>query len=128
MLVTAAGAAGLGARVALIERELMGGDCLNVGCVPSKGLIGAARVAANAREAEQFGVHTGNHVQVDFGTVMQRMRGKRAQISPADSAKRFQDLGVDVYFGQGSFEDNNTINVTRIDGSVTNLNFKKAVL
>ena len=74
-LVTAAGAAGLGARVALIERELMGGDCLNVGCVPSKGVIRAARVAATVRDAEPFGVNVSNNAPFDFGKAMERMRG-----------------------------------------------------
>src|SRR5947208_14802033 len=57
-LVTAAGAAGLGAKVALIERDLMGGDCLNVGCVPSKSMLRAARCAAEIRRADEFGIHT----------------------------------------------------------------------
>lgn len=128
-LVAAAGAAGLGAgvRVALIERELMGGDCLNVGCVPSKGLIGAARVAAATQDAEVFGVHLADGT-VDFGKVMERMRSKRAHISPADSAQRFSDLGVDVYFGAGSFQDGNTISVTQNDGTKTELKFNKAVI
>ncbi|MDA1229913.1 MAG: FAD-dependent oxidoreductase, partial [Planctomycetota bacterium] len=73
-LVTAAGAAGLGARVALIERSLMGGDCLNVGCVPSKAVIRAARAAAAVRNAHEFGVKIPADVQIDFGEVMQRMR------------------------------------------------------
>jgi len=127
-LVTAAGAAGLGARVALIERELMGGDCLNVGCVPSKGIIGAARVAATVRDAAPFGVNVPESAEVDFGKAMARMREKRADISPADSAKRFSDLGIDVFFGQGSFEDNNTVSVTTSSGEVTPLKFKKAVI
>ncbi len=127
-LVTAAGAAGLGARVALIERELMGGDCLNVGCVPSKGIIRAARVAANVRDAGEFGIHVPHGASVDFGQTMERMRRLRAHISPADSAKRFSDLDVDVYFGQGSFVDNDTVTVTREDGSVSTLKFKKAVI
>ena len=127
-LVTAAGAAGLGARVALIERELMGGDCLNVGCVPSKGLIGAARIAATVRDAEPFGVNVPEGSAVDFAKAMKRMRQKRAHISPADSAKRFSDLGIDVYFGQGSFVDDNTVTVTASDGTVTQLKFKKAVI
>ena len=126
-LVTAAGAAGLGARVALIERELMGGDCLNVGCVPSKGIIRAARVAATVRDADAYGVHAAN-TRIDFAAAMERMRRLRAEISPADSAKRFADLGVDVYFGQGSFVDNNTVTVTRNDGSVSTLKYKKAVI
>ncbi|TWU56777.1 Mercuric reductase [Rubripirellula tenax] len=127
-LVTAAGAAGLGARVALIERELMGGDCLNVGCVPSKGMIRAARVAAAVRDAQPFGVHVPDGTTVDFGQAMERMRRLRAKISPNDSAKRFADMGIDVYFGKGSFVDNDTISVTRDDGSVTRLNYKKAVI
>ena len=68
-LVTAAGAAGLGARVALIERELMGGDCLNVGCVPSKGLIGAARVAATVRDAAPFGVNVPEGAAVNLSLI-----------------------------------------------------------
>src|SRR6056297_3731930 len=73
-LVAAAGAAGLGARVALIERELMGGDCLNVGCVPSKAIISSARVAAAVKHAGGFGVRVPAGVQVDFAAVMERMR------------------------------------------------------
>lgn len=127
-LVTAAGAAGLGARVALIERELMGGDCLNVGCVPSKGVISAARVAATVRDAEEFGVHVPEGVDLDFGKAMERMRSKRARISPADSAQRLSELGIDVFFGKGSFVDVNTVTVLREDGSVNRLKYKKAVI
>ncbi|QDV25189.1 mercuric reductase [Aureliella helgolandensis] len=127
-LVTAAGAAGLGARVALIERELMGGDCLNVGCVPSKGIISAARVAATVRDAKKFGVHVPDGTRVDFGETMSRMRRLRAQISPADSAQRFSDLGVDVFFGTGKFTNNSTITVSNSDGSTRELKFKKAVI
>ena len=127
-LVTAAGAAGLGARVALIERELMGGDCLNVGCVPSKGIIGAARVAATVRDAAPFGVNVSEGAAVDFGKAMERMRKKRADISPVDSAQRFKDLGIDVFFGQGSFVDDDTVSVTTSSGEVTQLKFKKAVI
>lgn len=112
-LVTAAGAAGLGAKVALIERGLMGGDCLNVGCVPSKALIAAARQVAAMRNAENFGVRS-VMPDVDFAEVMQRLRRLRASISPHDSAQRFRQLGVDVYFGQGTFTSSNTVTV---DGS-----------
>ena len=127
-LVTAAAAAGLGARVALIERELMGGDCLNVGCVPSKALISSARVAAVVRNAGQFGVRTDETFDVDFSAIMERMRSLRAKISPVDSAKRFADLGVDVYFGQGAFVDKKTIMVTNRDSHESKLSFKKAVI
>ena len=127
-LVTAAAAAGLGARVALIERNLMGGDCLNTGCVPSKGLISAARIAAQVRDAGEFGVQVPKGVAVDFAFAMDRMRSKRAQISPADSAKRFQSLGVDVYFGQAKFVDQQTISVTAENQSDQTIQFRKAVL
>ncbi|MCC7338755.1 MAG: mercuric reductase [Pirellulaceae bacterium] len=122
-LVTAAGAAGLGAKVALIERGLMGGDCLNVGCVPSKALISAGRVAASARHSAEFGVHGTDTVNVDFAAVMERMRRLRAQISPNDSAERFRKLGIDVFFGQASFIDSSTVDVNG-----TKLNFKRAVI
>ena len=122
-LVTAAGAAGLGAKVALIERELMGGDCLNVGCVPSKGLISAARIARIARRAEEFGVEVPAGTTVDFARVMERMRRLRATISPNDSAARFRELGVDVFFGGGRFTSSNTVQV----GDQT-LQFRKAVI
>src|SRR6476469_1257587 len=65
-LVAAAGAAGLGARVALIERHLLGGDCLNYGCVPSKALLRAARTVADARRAEEFGVKLRDDAHFDF--------------------------------------------------------------
>ncbi len=122
-LVTAAGAAGLGAKVALIERGLMGGDCLNVGCVPSKGLISSARAAAAVRSAGDFGVSVPEGVHVDFAAAMQRMRRLRARISPNDSARRFRELGVDVYFGDARFVSSDTVDV---DG--TKLNFKRAVI
>lgn len=109
-LVAAAGAAGVGARVAIIERGLMGGDCLNVGCVPSKGMIGAARVAAAVRDAAASGVHVDRY-RVDFAQTMQRMRRLRAEISPHDSAERFRSLGVDVYFGTGKFRGEGKIEV-----------------
>ena len=122
-LVTAAGAAGLGAKVALIEREFLGGDCLNVGCVPSKALIRAARAAAQVRDAAQFGIQIPPGVQVDFPAVMERMRRLRAGISPHDSAVRFRSLGVDVYLGQAAFTGANTVEVA---GKI--LRFRRAVI
>ncbi|QDT05516.1 Mercuric reductase [Rubripirellula lacrimiformis] len=122
-LVTAAGAAGLGARVAIIERDLMGGDCLNVGCVPSKGVISAARAAAAVKSAGDFSVDVPEGVSVDFGGVMQRMRKLRAKISRNDAASRFRDLGIDVYFGQAQFVDSETVDVAG-----TSLKFKRAVI
>ncbi|MCO5168736.1 MAG: mercuric reductase [Planctomycetes bacterium] len=119
-LVTAAGAAGLGARVALVEKELLGGDCLNVGCVPSKALIACARAAADARRAGAFGVRTGA-VDVDFGAVMARMRRLRADLSEHDAVARFTGLGVDVFLGEGRFVAPRALEV---EGAT--LRFKKA--
>ncbi|MBD2101313.1 mercuric reductase [Leptolyngbya sp. FACHB-261] len=123
-LVTAAGAAGLGAKVALIEKHLLGGDCLNVGCVPSKSVIRASRVYAEIRDAQQFGIRVPlAEVEVDFPTVMARMRRLRASISPHDSVQRFQKLGVDVFLGKGHFSGANTVEVAG-----ETLRFKKAVI
>lgn len=121
-LVTAAGAAGLGAKVALIERSLMGGDCLNVGCVPSKGLIRAARAAAAVRDAGEFGVSVPEY-SVDFAAAMTRMRRLRAGLSHHDSPQRFTDLGVDVYLGQGQFTGEGSIEVAG-----QTLQFRRAVV
>ncbi len=122
-LVTAAIASALGAKVALIERHLMGGDCLNVGCVPSKGVIRAAKAWKAVREAEQFGVHVAKEITGDFGAAMARMRQLRARISHVDSAHRFTKLGVDVFIGNGRFTSSSTIDV---DGTM--LQFAKAVI
>jgi pyruvate/2-oxoglutarate dehydrogenase complex dihydrolipoamide dehydrogenase (E3) component len=122
-LVTAAGAAGLGAKVALIEKHFMGGDCLNVGCVPSKAIIRAARAVATVRAAAEFGVNVPPGTTADFGRVMERMRRLRADISPHDSARRFTELGVDVFLGAGKFTGPDCIEV----GGQT-LRFSKAVI
>src|SRR5262245_57788973 len=87
-LVTAAGAAGLGAKVALIERHLLGGDCLNVGCVPSKCVIRSSRVLGDIAVAKELGIHVPSNTMVDFPAVMARMRQLRARISHHDSAHR----------------------------------------
>jgi pyruvate/2-oxoglutarate dehydrogenase complex dihydrolipoamide dehydrogenase (E3) component len=110
-LITAVIAASLGAKVALIEKHLMGGDCLNVGCVPSKGVIRAARVWADLRKASEYGLHIPAGVKYDFGAVMARMRKLRARISHNDSAQRYTKLGVDVYIGSGRFVGSNTVQV-----------------
>lgn len=121
-LVAAAGAAGLGARVALVEKHLLGGDCLVTGCVPSKALIRSARAAAEARRADRLGVMVGE-VTVDFPALMDRMRARRSEIARHDSAKRFTDLGVDVFLGEGHFTSERTLEV----GGQT-LEFARAVV
>ena len=126
-LVAAVGAAGLGAKVALIERHAIGGDCLNVGCVPSKGVIRPAKVMGEIMRAEEFGINVPKDVSVDFSSVMERMRRVRAEISEHDSATHFAELGIDLFFGDGRFGGPNTVEVVRGDDVVT-LNFKKALI
>jgi pyruvate/2-oxoglutarate dehydrogenase complex dihydrolipoamide dehydrogenase (E3) component len=101
-LVTAAGTAGLGGRVALIERNKMGGDCLNFGCVPSKALISSARLIQRIRESEKWGLDR-QQPQFGFERVFDRMRERRARIAPHDSQERFESLGVDVFRGEAHF-------------------------
>ena len=122
-LVSAAAAAGLGAKVALVERHLMGGDCLTVGCVPSKAVIRAARAWYDARTARRvFGgpaVADGS----DFAAVMERMRRLRADLSPIDGAPRFSRLGVDVFLGEGRFAGPD---VVEVEGK--RLHFRRSVV
>lgn len=126
-LVTAVIAAGLGAKVALIEKHLIGGDCLNVGCVPSKGVIRAARAWSDLRKAEAFGLHIPPGVKYDFGAAMARMRKLRARISRNDSADRYTKLGVDVFIGSGRFTGVDTIQVEGPAGNRT-LKFARAAI
>jgi pyruvate/2-oxoglutarate dehydrogenase complex dihydrolipoamide dehydrogenase (E3) component len=122
-LVSAAGAAGLGARVALVERHLMGGDCLNFGCVPSKAVLRAARAW---REAATAAARFGGPATAgggDFAAAMERMRRLRADLSPVDGAPRFQGLGIDVFFGDGRFVAPDALEV---DGR--RLRFRRAVV
>lgn len=120
-LVSAMGAAGLGARVALVERHLLGGDCLNTGCVPSKALISAARAIADARRVGAFGAEA--DVRVNFGAVMERLRRLRAEIAPHDGVHRITEAGVDVFLGAARFKDGRTVEVGQ-----THLRFARAVI
>lgn len=123
-LICAAGAAGLGAKVALVERNLMGGDCLNTGCVPSKALIRAARAIHDARTVSEFGMQDSNLAGFDFKVAMERMQRLRAGISRHDSAERFRDeLGVDLFIGEACFSGPDSVHV---DGKT--LQFKKAAI
>jgi pyruvate/2-oxoglutarate dehydrogenase complex dihydrolipoamide dehydrogenase (E3) component len=116
------GAAGLGARIALVERHLLGGDCLNTGCVPSKAVIRSARVIGELKRASALGV-TSRGVSVDFGAVMARMRQRRAAIAVHDSADRLRSAGVDVFFGDATFVNDRTV---AVEGE--HLRFRKAVV
>lgn len=101
-LVTAAGTAGLGGRVAMIERGRMGGDCLNTGCVPSKALISSARLVEQIRHSQDWGMDA-QRPAFEFERVFSRMRARRARIAVHDSQERFEGLGVDVFRGEARF-------------------------
>ncbi len=124
-LISAAVAAGLGARVALVERHCLGGDCLNVGCVPSKALLRAARLVADARRAAaEFGLPLAEGASADFGRVMERVRRIRATISAEDAARRYRDeLGVEVFLGEARFRGPDSVDV---GGTI--LTFRRAVV
>ncbi len=122
-LLAAVGATGVGAKVALVEKSLLGGDCLNVGCVPSKTIIRSAKVIGELRHAKELGINVPDGVTADFGAVMERMRQVRANISHHDSAERFKGLGIDTFFGEGKFTSANTF---EIRGQT--IEFKKAVI
>jgi len=113
-LITTAAVAGLGGRAALIERHKMGGDCLNTGCVPSKGLISSARHIQNIREAERWGLEK-LEPRFDLQKVFASMRTKRAAIEPNDSEERYKSLGVDVYRGEARFRSPHEVEV---DGTI----------
>jgi len=121
-LITALGAAGLGARVALVEGGMMGGDCLNWGCVPSKALLASAHAAQQAREVSKLGVRTGE-VEVDFPAVMRRMRELRTHIAHHDSFARVKREGVDVFQGFGRF-----VSPRAVEVGGHRLRFAKAVI
>jgi len=116
-------AVALGAKVALIERDLLGGDRLNVGCVPSKAIIRTAQLYAEMRDAENFGGQVPGNIGIGFSTVMERMRRIQARLSRAASALRLSEAGVDVYFGEARFAGSDTVAVA---GEV--LRFRKALI
>jgi pyruvate/2-oxoglutarate dehydrogenase complex dihydrolipoamide dehydrogenase (E3) component len=121
-LVSAAGAAGLGAKVALVERHFLGGDCLNVGCVPSKGILRSAKFVGEVARGVELGIDVA-HARPDFAKVMERVRRLRAEISPNDSVARFSKLGVDVYLGQGRF-----VSPTELEVEGSRLSFSKGII
>jgi len=129
-LVSAIGASWLGARVAIVERHLTGGDCLNFGCVPSKALTSAARMVTAARHARAFGPRptpAADDAQVDFAAVMERMRRLRAEMAPNDSVGRLASEGVDVYLGAARFVGEDAIVVSGAVGD-RRLTFSRAVI
>src|SRR5271168_1426021 len=109
-LSVAAGAAQLGASVALIERDRMGGDCLNTGCVPSKALLAASHAMRGVRRAARFGIIAPDPI-ADWEAVRCHVQGVIAGIAPIDSEARFRALGATVLRGESRFIDPATIAV-----------------
>src|SRR6058998_191868 len=98
-LVTASGCARLGRKVALIEREKLGGDCLWTGCVPTKALVASAKLAHQIRQADRFGLEPGEP-RVTPKSIMESMRAARRAVEPHDDPEKFRRLGIEVLFGE----------------------------
>jgi pyruvate/2-oxoglutarate dehydrogenase complex dihydrolipoamide dehydrogenase (E3) component len=109
-LVSSYIAAAVKAKVALIEKHKMGGDCLNTGCVPSKALLRSAKMLSYAKRAQEFGFEK-TEVDFDFAKVMERVQQKIAQIEPHDSVERFTSLGVEVIEGEAKITSPWTVEV-----------------
>jgi len=121
--LAAQAAAGWGAKVALIERNRLGGTCLNTGCIPSKTIIRTSRLYADMRNAEAFGAHAPKTITVDFAAAMTRTRHVRARLSRSVSAEILSAAGIDVYFGAARFAGRNAVVVAG-----ETLRFKKALI
>ena len=109
-LVSAYIAAAVKAKVALIEKDKMGGDCLNTGCVPSKALIRSAKMISYAKRAKEFGLQSG-HVEYDFGEVMERVQRVIKKVEPHDSIERYTALGVNCFTGEAKITSPWTVEV-----------------
>jgi len=122
-LAAAQTAAALGAKVALVERHLLGGTCLNTGCLPSKAIIRTSRLYAEMRDANRYGVQVPDDIRVDFSAVMERVRRLRSHISGGDSVRNLVAAGVDVFFGNVQFSGADTLKVNGDE-----LRFRKALI
>lgn len=126
-LVTSYIAAAVKAKVTLVERHRMGGDCLNTGCVPSKALIRSAKFLAHVRRAKEFGMR-GASADFDFADVMERVQAVVKQVQPHDSIERYAGLGVDVVMGTARITDPWTVAITGGDGTTAVLTTRNIVI
>lgn len=122
-MTAAAFARSFNVRVALVEKEHLGGECLNYGCIPSKAMFRSSKLAQKIRHASEYGIEVQKNWKVDFGAVMRRVHEIQTILSPTDSPNRFKDLGIDVFLGAGHFTGSNQLEV----GNQT-LKFKKAII
>ena len=126
-LVTAYIAAAVRAKVTLVEKDAMGGDCLHTGCVPSKALIRSARMAADINRAGEFGIRTGP-AEVDFAAAMERVQRVIEAIEPHDSVERYTGLGVDVASGTARITSPWQVQITHSDGHLETLSTRSIVI
>ena len=122
-ILTALEAARAGAKVALVERHLLGGTCLNTGCISSKALIRTSRLYAEMRNAPNYGASTPGEIRVDFRAVMERTRQVRARVGRRHSAQELSSRGIDVFFGEGRFRGPSVI---AVDDTI--LRFRRALI
>jgi pyruvate/2-oxoglutarate dehydrogenase complex dihydrolipoamide dehydrogenase (E3) component len=126
-LVTAYIAAAVKAKVTLVEKHKLGGDCLNTGCVPSKALIRSAKFLSHVARAEEFGVGTAS-AHADFGAVMERVQRVVREIEPHDSVERYTGLGVDVIEGSAKIVSPWEVELTRHNGAKEKLSTRSIVI
>lgn len=126
-LVTAYIASAIKARVTLVEKHRMGGDCLNTGCVPSKALIRSAKFLSHMARSKEFGIDSA-HAEFDFATVMERVQNVIRTVAPHDSVARYTALGVDVLEGSAKIVSPWEVDITRNDGSMQRLTTRSIVI
>jgi pyruvate/2-oxoglutarate dehydrogenase complex dihydrolipoamide dehydrogenase (E3) component len=118
----------MGAKVALVERDLLGGVCLNTGCISSKAIIRTSRLYAEMRTAEHYGARRPDDIQVDFPAAMERMRRIRARVVRRVSAQELTAKGIDVFSGEGRFTGPDTVAVNGDAADRKSLRFRRALL
>ena len=126
-LVTAYIAAAVKAKVTLVEKQRMGGDCLNTGCVPSKALIRSARLLSHMARSQEFGIASAR-AEFDFATVMERVQSVIRAVEPHDSIERYSALGVDVVEGSARIVSPWAVEITHKDGSIQRLSTRSMVI
>jgi pyruvate/2-oxoglutarate dehydrogenase complex dihydrolipoamide dehydrogenase (E3) component/uncharacterized membrane protein YdjX (TVP38/TMEM64 family) len=126
-LVSSYIAAAIKAKVTLVEKHVMGGDCLNFGCVPSKAIIRTGKFMSHIRRAEEFGIKRAE-AEVDFAQVMDRVHRVIAEVAPHDSVERYTKLGVDVVQGEAKITSPWHVQIKGLDGSTKTLATRSVVI